>query len=75
MRCESCRRARDHAEAEQRTAAWLELRREGWSNKAIAESAGCSPGVVADTLQRSRVARFPNLEWLPAPYAAARGVK
>lgn len=69
-RCSTCR----HEQARERTSRWLELRRQGLANYEIAHLEGVAVYVVANALQRSRVARFPELTWLPAPYAAARGV-
>jgi predicted DNA-binding transcriptional regulator AlpA len=60
-----------YREAHKRTARWLKLRAKGMSNGQIAEHEGVGVTAVSSALQRSRVARFDDLEWIPAPRAAA----
>lgn len=62
-------------EARFRTARWLELRRAGLGNREIAEREGVTTSVVTTQLSRARVGRYPELTWIPSPYAAARGVQ
>lgn len=68
QRCAVCENRRRHAEAHARTAHWLVLRKQGFSNIEIAKREGVGPYVVATILQRSYVARFPDLEHVEASY-------
>lgn len=68
QRCEKCAREQKREAARKRTAKWLVLRRSGMGNWEIAEREGIPVYTVAVTLSRSRVARFPDLEWVRAPY-------
>jgi hypothetical protein len=56
-----------HSQAEARTKRMLALRRQGLLNHEIAEREGVSVPVVADLLQRRRVARF-DLDHIASPY-------
>lgn len=74
LRCQNCQNRKLYEDAHDRAERLLQMRRDGLSNIEIAQREGISPENVATSLQRSQVARFPELTWIPAPYAAKRGV-